>query len=139
MAALAIRFMQLMADGTRADFDEDFHPDAVNREGKDEPPESRGARPAAFYATALRRRERFSDLAFEVHDVGSSDGRGHDLRTRRRDRAGDAARMDPAITDLSGHDVVGDPACPPSRGDSPAPRVTGSNWSPHARHSALDT
>jgi predicted ester cyclase len=69
MAALAVRSMQLMADGSRAEFDEVVHPDAVNREGKDEPPESRAAGPAAFYATALWLREWFSDLAFEVHEV----------------------------------------------------------------------
>jgi hypothetical protein len=68
MAAL-VRSMQLMADGSRAEFDEVVHPDAVNREGKDEPPEARGAGPAAFYASALWLREWFSDLAFEVHEV----------------------------------------------------------------------
>ena len=67
--ALAIRSMQIMVDGTRADFDAVVHPDAHNREGKDEPPESRGRGPAAFYATALWLREAFADLAFEVHDV----------------------------------------------------------------------
>ena len=42
---------------------------AVNREAKDEPPESRGRGPAALPATALWLREWFDDLAFEVHDV----------------------------------------------------------------------
>lgn len=66
---LAVRSVQIMADGTRPEIDVVVHPDAVNREGKDEPPESRGRGPAAFYATALWLREWFSDLAFEVHDV----------------------------------------------------------------------
>jgi predicted ester cyclase len=66
---LGVRSMQLMANGTRAQFDELIHPDAVNREAKDEPPEARGRGPTAFYATALWLREWFDDLAFEVHDV----------------------------------------------------------------------
>ena len=71
--ALAVRSMQIMVDGTRADFDEVVHPDAVNREGKDEPPESRGRGPSAFYATALWLREWFDDLAFDVHEVVAED------------------------------------------------------------------
>ena len=69
MKAVAIRSMQIMANGTRAEFDEVVHPDAVNRESKDEPPETRGRGPAAFYATALWLREWFDDLAFEVHEA----------------------------------------------------------------------
>ena len=68
---LCVRSMQLMVNGTRAQFEEVLHPDAVNREAKDEPPESRGRGPAAFYATALWLREWFDDLAFEVHEVVS--------------------------------------------------------------------
>ena len=67
--AVCLRSFQLMVDGTRADFDHVVHPDALNREAKDEPPESRGRGPAAFYATALWLRSWFDDLAFEVHDV----------------------------------------------------------------------
>ncbi|MET0145012.1 MAG: ester cyclase [Ilumatobacteraceae bacterium] len=67
--AIAIRSMQIMVDGTRAEFDAVVHPDAINREGKDEPPESRGRGPAAFFATALWLRAWFDDLAFEIHDV----------------------------------------------------------------------
>jgi len=67
--ALAVRSMQIMVDGTRSDFDEVVHPDAVNREAKDEPPETRGRGPAAFYATALWLREWFDEWAFDVHDV----------------------------------------------------------------------
>ena len=61
--------MQIMVDGDPADFEAVVHPDAVNREGKDEPPECRGRGPAAFYATALWLRASFADLAFHVHDV----------------------------------------------------------------------
>jgi predicted ester cyclase len=67
--ALAIRSMQLMVDGTREDFDVVVHPEAINREGKDEPPESRGRGPAAFHATALWLRAWFADLAFEIHEA----------------------------------------------------------------------
>jgi predicted ester cyclase len=67
--ALAIRSMQIMVDGTPADFDEIVHPDAFNRESKDEPPATRGRGPAAFYTTALWLRAMFEDLAFEVHEV----------------------------------------------------------------------
>jgi predicted ester cyclase len=67
--ALAVTSMQLMVDGTRAEFDAVIHPDAINRESKDEPPETRGRGPAAYYATALWLRAWFDDLAFEVHDV----------------------------------------------------------------------
>jgi predicted ester cyclase len=67
--ALAVRSMQIMVDGEPADFDEIFHPDALNREGKDEPPAARGQGPDAFYATALWLRGMFADLAFDVHDV----------------------------------------------------------------------
>ncbi len=42
---LAVRSMQIMANGTRADFDEVVHPDAINHEAKDEPPEDAGERP----------------------------------------------------------------------------------------------
>lgn len=69
MKAVAVRSMQIMVNGTRDEFDEVVHPDAVNRESKDEPPETRGRGPAAFYATALWLRGWFDDLAFEVHDV----------------------------------------------------------------------
>ena len=67
--ALAIRSMQIMVDGRRGDFDQVVHVAAVNREAKDEPPETRGRGPAAFFATALWLRSSFDDLAFEIHDV----------------------------------------------------------------------
>ncbi len=67
--AIAVRSMMIMADGTPADFEAVVHPDAVNREGKDEPPACRGRGPAAFFATALWLRQAFADLAFEVHEV----------------------------------------------------------------------
>jgi hypothetical protein len=52
----------MMADGTLEDFEEVVHPDAVNREAKDEPPACRGRGPKACYATALWLREAFAEL-----------------------------------------------------------------------------
>ena len=94
--ALAIRSMQIMVDGRRDDFDAVVHPDAINREGKDEPPESRGRGPAAFYATALWLRAWFDDLAFEIHDVIVEGdlvvGAQHDVRPPDRLRRCSTAR-----------------------------------------------
>lgn len=67
--ALCQRSLDVMVSGTLDDFVELVHPDAFNHESKDEPPESRGRGPAAFYATALWLREWFADLAFEIHEV----------------------------------------------------------------------
>jgi predicted ester cyclase len=68
---LCVRSMQIMVDGSRADFDAVVHPDAHNRESVDEPPACRGRGPAAFHATALWLRAAFADLAFEIHDVAA--------------------------------------------------------------------
>jgi predicted ester cyclase len=66
---LAVRCIQIMADGERADFEALVHPDAVNREGDMEPPECRVGGPAGFYATALWLRTAFAGLAYEFHHV----------------------------------------------------------------------
>ena len=66
---LCVRSMHLMADGTLDQFEEIVHPEACNRESKDEPPETRGRGPEAFYATALWLRDAFDALAFDIHDV----------------------------------------------------------------------
>jgi predicted ester cyclase len=65
----AVRSMHLMASGDLADMVAVYTADAVNREAEDEPPDTRGAGPAALYATALWLRSAFSDLAFEIHDA----------------------------------------------------------------------
>ena len=67
--ALCLRSIQIMVDGDLADFEAVVHREAINREAKDEPPETRGRGPVAFYATALWLRSWFDDLAFEIHDV----------------------------------------------------------------------
>jgi predicted ester cyclase len=65
----AIRSMHLMASGDLADMAEVYTADTVNRESKDEPPDTRGGGPAAMYATARWLRGAFSELAFEIHDA----------------------------------------------------------------------
>ncbi|MFI5891831.1 ester cyclase [Actinoplanes sp. NPDC051513] len=64
-----IRSMTIMASGDLDDLTEVVHPQAVNREAKDEPPACRGQGPAAFAATARWLRAAFADLSFEVHDT----------------------------------------------------------------------
>jgi predicted ester cyclase len=66
---LCIESMQLMATGTPADFERVVHPDAVNREAKDEPPAASEPGPNGFYATALWLRAAFADLTFDIDDV----------------------------------------------------------------------
>jgi predicted ester cyclase len=68
-AAIAVRSLHLMASGTREEFEEIVAPDAHNRESKDEPPETRGTGPAAFFATALWLRAAFTDLAWQVREA----------------------------------------------------------------------
>ena len=66
---LCVRSVHIMADGAFEEFEEVVHPDARNREDVDEPPESRGRGPAAFYATALWLRDAYAELRFDIHDV----------------------------------------------------------------------
>ena len=66
LAAIAVRSMNVMVDGDLDDFRAVVHPDAVNRESKDEPLATRGRGPEAYYATALWLREAFSEMAFDV-------------------------------------------------------------------------
>ena len=69
----AIRSMHLMASGSLADLETVYTADVVNREAKDEPPDTRGGGPAAMYATARWLRTAFSELAFEIHDAVQDD------------------------------------------------------------------
>ena len=66
---LCVESMQIMVNGTMADFERVVHPRAVNREAAAEPPATRVPGPAGFHATALWLRAAFADLAFEVHDA----------------------------------------------------------------------
>jgi predicted ester cyclase len=56
-----------MADGDRADFDPLYHPAAVDRESKIQPPSSRVPGAACFYSTALWLRAAFSELHYDIH------------------------------------------------------------------------
>ena len=67
--AVALRSLELMRDGTLADFEALIHPEAINREEKDEPPASRGRGPRPFHATAEWLRDAFAELEWEVHTV----------------------------------------------------------------------
>ena len=65
----AIRSMDLMVDGDLADMAEVYTADTVNRESKDEPPDTRVGGPAAMYATAQWLRTAFAELDFEIHEA----------------------------------------------------------------------
>jgi len=67
--AVALRSFALMRSGSLADFEALIHPDAINREEKDEPPASRGRGPRPFHATAEWLREAFAELDWEIHDA----------------------------------------------------------------------
>ncbi|MGH3933182.1 MAG: ester cyclase [Pseudonocardiaceae bacterium] len=67
--AVCLRYIEIMTNGPIEDFEAVVHPDAVNRQAKNEPLACRGRGPAAYYATALWVREAFADLHWEVHDV----------------------------------------------------------------------
>jgi predicted ester cyclase len=66
---IAVRSIQIMADGERSDFDELIHPDARNREDVAGPAGGRGRGPAAFYPTAQWLRGAFGGLSYEIHHV----------------------------------------------------------------------
>lgn len=70
----AIRSMHLMCAGDLADLEAVCTADAVNREARSEPPDTRGVGPAAFHATARWLRSAFSDLAMEIHDAVQDGG-----------------------------------------------------------------
>ena len=71
--AVAIASIHAMGSGTLADFHALYTADTINREAKNEPPDTRGAGPAALYATALWLRTALSDLTWQVHDVAHDD------------------------------------------------------------------
>jgi predicted ester cyclase len=68
--AVALRSIEIMATGTREDFEEVIHPRFVNHEAKDEPPAARQPHgPAAAYAVAEWLRAAYADLRWEIHEV----------------------------------------------------------------------
>lgn len=58
-----------MASGDLDDARRACHPEAVNREALNEPPDCRTPGPEGFYATALWLRGMFSDLRWDVHEA----------------------------------------------------------------------
>jgi predicted ester cyclase len=67
--SVAVRSIQIMADGTPADFDELIHPAAVDRENMVQPPSSRVGGPAGYRATAEWLRTAFAGLHYDIHHV----------------------------------------------------------------------
>jgi predicted ester cyclase len=67
--SIAVRSIHIMANGSRTDFDAVIHPAAVDRENTVQPPSSRVAGSAGFYATALWLRAAFADLHYDIHHV----------------------------------------------------------------------
>ncbi|QGN32558.1 ester cyclase [Microlunatus sp. Gsoil 973] len=65
--SIAVRSIHAMAEGDRADFDPLYHPRAVDRENRIQPPASRVVGPAGFYATALWLRAAFAGLHYDIH------------------------------------------------------------------------
>ena len=65
--SVVVRSIHAMADGDRADFDPLYHPRAVDRESRIQPPSSRGQGPACFYSTALWLRAAFEGLHYDIH------------------------------------------------------------------------
>jgi predicted ester cyclase len=65
--SVAVRSIHAMADGDRAEFDPLYHPAAVDRENKIQPPSSRVPGPACFYSTALWLRAAFAGLHYDIH------------------------------------------------------------------------
>jgi len=64
--ATCVRSVHLMATGSRDEFEQVIHPEASNREAKDEPPDCRRPGPAGFHATAMWLRAPIEGLSFEV-------------------------------------------------------------------------
>jgi predicted ester cyclase len=65
--SVAVRSIHAMADGDRAEFDPLYHPLAVDRENRIQPPSSRVPGPAGFYSTALWLRAAFAGLHYDIH------------------------------------------------------------------------
>lgn len=70
---IAVRSIQIMAHGTRADFGALIHPRAIDRENTVQPPASRVPGPAGFYSTALWLRAAFANLHYDIHEVIASE------------------------------------------------------------------
>ncbi|MEV6611167.1 ester cyclase [Kutzneria sp. NPDC051319] len=70
---LVVHSIHAMAAGERAEFEEMYAPDALDRENVVQPRASRVPGPAGFWATAQWLRTAFADLRYDIHHV-MSDG-----------------------------------------------------------------
>ena len=71
--AIALRSIEIMAAGSRADFAAVLHPEFFNHEQRDEPPATRGPGPDQTYGVAEWLRAAYADLRWDVHDVIAED------------------------------------------------------------------
>ena len=65
--SVVVRSIHAMASGDRAEFDPLYHPRAVDRENRVQPPSSRVPGPAGFYSTALWLRAACAGLHYDIH------------------------------------------------------------------------
>lgn len=65
--SVVVRSIHAMASGDRAEFDPLYHPRAVDRENRIQPPSSRVPGPAGFYSTALWLRAACAGLHYDIH------------------------------------------------------------------------
>jgi predicted ester cyclase len=65
--AVVVRSIHAMADGSRADFEPLYHPEALDRENPIQPPTSRVRGADGFYSTALWLRAAFRGLHYDIH------------------------------------------------------------------------
>jgi predicted ester cyclase len=70
---LAVRSIHAMAAGDRADFEVMYAASAVDHENSVQPPASRVAGPAGFWATAQWLRAAFADLHYDIHHTIATD------------------------------------------------------------------
>ena len=65
--SIVVRSIHAMASGDRDVFEPLYHPDAVDRENRVQPPSSRVHGAEGFYSTALWLRAAFADLRYDIH------------------------------------------------------------------------
>jgi predicted ester cyclase len=65
--SVAVRSIHAMADGERSEFDVLYHPTAVDRENRIQPPSSRVPGPESFWSTAQWLRAAFAGMHYDIH------------------------------------------------------------------------
>jgi predicted ester cyclase len=71
LISVAVRSIHTMADGDPAAFEPLYHPLAVDRENRIQPPSSRIQGAGCFYSTALWLRAAFGGLRYDIHHAVS--------------------------------------------------------------------